>query len=123
MSWIIDNWYILLALLAIVFVAAVAMVHFFHLPTDKQIAAIKEWLLYAVTEAEKQLGGGTGQLKLRQVYDWAVEKFPWVQFVKFETFSGWVDEALAIMREMLEKNQQIKTYVEGEAKCTSASSF
>lgn len=113
MSWIIDNWYILLALIAIIFVVAAAMVHFFHLPTDKQITAIKEWLLYAVTEAEKQLGGGTGQLKLRQVYDWAVEKFPWVQFVKFEIFSGWVDEALTIMREMLEKNDNIKTYVEG----------
>ena len=115
MSWMIDNWYIILALLAIVFVAAAAMVHFFHLPTEKQIAAIKEWLLYAVTQAEKELGSGTGQLKLRQVYDWAVARFSWVQFVPFETFSKWVDEALETMREMLEKNEQIKTYVEGEA--------
>lgn len=33
---------------------------------------IVEWLVYAVTEAEKQLGNGTGQLKLRLCYDWFI---------------------------------------------------
>ena len=35
-----------------------------------------EWLKYAVSESEKLLGGGTGQLKLRKVFDWFCEKFP-----------------------------------------------
>ena len=49
---------------------------------------IAEWLTYAVSEAEKQLGGGTGQLKLRLVYDWFVEKFPVVSsIIPFTVFS------------------------------------
>lgn len=116
MSWFVDNWYIVFGLIAVVCVVVVAMIKFFHLPTDKQIANLKEWLLYAVTQAEKELGGGTGQIKLRQVYDWAVSKFPWVQFISFTTFSGWVDEALDLMREMIKQNQQVKTYVEGDVK-------
>lgn len=35
-----------------------------------------EWLKYAVSMAEKELGKDTGQLKLRRVYDWFIEKFP-----------------------------------------------
>lgn len=111
--WIVDNWYLIFALIAIIFLIVVAIVKFYHLPSDKQIANLKEWLLFAVTEAEKELGSGTGQLKLRQVYDWAVSKFAWIQFLPFETFSGWVDEALETMREMLAQNQDVKTYVEG----------
>ena len=37
---------------------------------------VKEWLLWAVTQAEQYLGSGTGALKLRYVYDLAVEAFP-----------------------------------------------
>lgn len=113
-SWIVDNWYIAIGISAIICAIIILMYKFFQLPTEKQIQNIKEWLLYAVTEAEKQLGGGTGQIKLRQVYDWAVAKFPWVQFIKFETFSGWVDEALVTMKYLLEQNKAIKTYVAGE---------
>ena len=66
-----------------------------------------------MTEAEKELGSGTGQLKLRQVYDLFVQRFPAVAAViSFDTFSGWVDEALEQMREMLAKNEQVAAYVE-----------
>ena len=65
-----------------------------------------------MTEAEKELGSGTGQLKLRQVYDLFVQRFPAVAAViSFDTFSGWVDEALEQMREMLEQNQNVQKYV------------
>lgn len=73
-----------------------------------------EWLKYAVTEAEKLLGEKTGQLKLRQVYDWFVEKFPVVAaFLPFRVFSSWVDVALETMRKWLEDNQSVANYVEG----------
>ena len=75
---------------------------------------IIEWLKYAVTEAEKLLGEKTGQLKLRQVYDWFVEKFPVVAaFLPFRVFSSWVDVALETMRKWLEDNQSVANYVEG----------
>ena len=66
----------------------------------------------AVTEAEAELGSGTGQLKLRAVYEMAVKTFPWVEkFIAFETFSTWVDEALEWMNTQLETNENVKAYV------------
>ena len=65
----------------------------------------KEWLKWAVCVAEEELGTGTGQLKLRMVYDMFVEKFPALASVlPFNIFSKWVDLALEWMREMLDKN-------------------
>ena len=109
----IENWYFIVTAIVMVVMAGVICWNFFKLPTKEQIAKIKEWLLYAVTEAEKELGGGTGQLKLRQVYDLFVQRFPAVAAViSFDTFSGWVDEALEQMREMLAKNENVAAYVE-----------
>ena len=76
---------------------------------------IVEWLKYAVAEAEKLLGSGTGQLKLRKVYDWFCEKFPVVSAVlPFSVFSAWVDTALDVMNKWLETNGKIESYVTGE---------
>ena len=69
MEFIIENWPIIVAALAAAAVLTAAVVTFAGLPTEAQLAKVKEWLLWAVTEAEKDLGGGTGKLKLRQVYD------------------------------------------------------
>lgn len=76
---------------------------------------ILEWLLKAVVEAEKELGSGTGQLKLRTVYDWFIEAFPVVSaFVPFSVFSAWVDVVLETMENLLKDNQRVKAYVSGE---------
>ena len=78
----------------------------------KYPAKVKKWLVYAVTVAEKQLGSGTGQLKLRTVYDMFMTKFPKLSiFISFDTFSGWVDIALEEMNKLLE-NPAVKNYVE-----------
>lgn len=72
---------------------------------------VKEWLLWAVTQAESYLGSGTGALKLRYVYDLAVERFPTIKYlVPFAVFSAWVDEALKIMREQIENNEAIANF-------------
>lgn len=111
--WLAENWYLALTAVVMVVMAVVLVGSFVKLPTKEQIAKIKEWLLYAVTEAEKELGGGTGQLKLRQVYDLFVQRFPAVAaVVSFDTFSLWVDEALEQMRELLAKNEHAAAYVE-----------
>lgn len=74
----------------------------------------KEWLKWAVCVAEEELGSGTGQLKLRFVYDMFVEKFPVIASVlPFSIFSKWVDLALEWMREQLENNENIKLVIEG----------
>lgn len=74
--------------------------------------SVKEWLLWAVTQAEQYLGSGTGALKLRYVYDLAVEAFPPIKYlVPFAVFSTWVDEALELMREQIKNNPNIKNFV------------
>ena len=112
MNYLIENWPLIVAAISILVVAVVAVITFFQKPTSEQIAAVKEWLLYAVTEAEKALGGGTGKLKLRMVYDMFLEKFPSIaKFISFDDFSKFVDEALEEMRKLLENNEQVKKYV------------
>ena len=114
MEFIIENWPLIVAALAVIAAVVVAVARFIGLPTETQLAKVKEWLLWAVTEAEKDLGGGTGKLKLRQVYDLFVQRFPWLaKAVSFELFSSLVDEALDEMREMLDNNQAVKAFVEG----------
>lgn len=115
MEFIVNNWYIILAIAAALGVAGVAIYRYFGLPSEAQLAKVREWLLWAVTEAEKELGGGTGKLKLRQVYDLFVTRFPWLaKVVPFELFSDMVDDALDEMREMLKTNKAVQELVNGE---------
>ena len=115
MEVIINNWYIILALAAVLGMGAWYVYRYFNLPSEAQLAKVREWLLWAVTEAEKELGGGTGKLKLRQVYDLFVTRFPWLaRIVPFDLFSSLVDDALEDMREMLKNNQAVKAHVNGE---------
>ena len=77
--------------------------------------SVREWLLLAVIEAEKALGGGTGQLKLRAVFEAFINNFPLIsKFISFETFSSWVDISLGEMRKMLEDGGKIEEYVKGD---------
>lgn len=88
---------------------------FLKLPVGTQKQKIKEWLLWAVTEAEKNLGGGTGQIKLRQVYDLFIDKFRFVStLIPFDTFSKWVDEALDKMRFLLQSNTALREFVDSK---------
>lgn len=116
MKFLIDNWYIILAALAVLAAAGIAAYRYFKLPSEEQLEKVRQWLLKAVTEAERELGGGTGQLKLRTVYDAFLTKFPWLApVISFSRFSQLVDEALEEMRKMLEKNKAVQAYVSGEA--------
>ena len=61
------------------------------------------------------MGGGTGAVKLRYVYDLFIARFPAVaRVVSFETFSTWVDEALDIMEDMIAENKSLAKYVTKE---------
>ena len=108
-TWMAENWFIIVALIAVLGVSGVAVYRFFGLPTEQQLTKVREWLLYAVSIAEKELGSGTGKLKLRYVYDWFLNTFPWLaKLISFEDFSKLVDEALEEMEEMLETNKAAK---------------
>lgn len=117
MDFFIENWFLILAFAAVIVVAALAVYRFFKLPTEDQLDDLRAWLLGAVTEAERELGNGTGPLKLRKVYDLFVARFPWLaKIVSFDTFSELVDEALEEMRALLENNEAVQEYVAGDVK-------
>ena len=114
MNFFINNWYVIVALVAVVSCFAIVLHRYFTMPTDEQIEKLREWLLWAVTEAESKLGGGTGKLKLRRVYDLFVQRFPWLaKVMSFEWFSELVDDALVEMRKMLEENAAVAALVNG----------
>lgn len=73
-----------------------------------RFSAFRNWLVFAVTEAEKALGSGTGQLKLRYAYDLAIKTFPVIaKIIPFELFSWLVDCALNVMNKMIDNNNEI----------------
>lgn len=113
MEFLINYWYFLVAAIAVLTVAGYSIYAFIKRPTTEQISKVTEWLLYAVTAAEKELGSGTGQIKLRYVYDMFIAKFPYlVKVIPFETFSILVDEALDKFRNMLDNNTNLQSYIE-----------
>lgn len=113
MEFLINNWAVILGVVAVLVVLGISVYKFAGLPTKSQIEKIKEWLLWAVTKAESDLGSGTGTIKLRSVYDMFIAKFPvTAKLVSFETFSMWVDSALNEMKAILAKNESVKELID-----------
>ena len=72
------------------------------------INGFKNWLVWAVSEAEKMFGSGTGKLKLRYAYELAIKRYPMIaKIIPFTLFSKMIDVALDVMREMVENNKNI----------------
>lgn len=113
MDWAVQLFWVF----AVIVVALTGVIGFFNLAKEKRIEKIKEWLLYACTLAEKELGSGTGQVKLRYVYDLFLDKFKFMaMIITFEQFSKLVDNSLDTLREMLKTNKSVKNLVEGSDK-------
>ena len=124
MNYIVDNWYLLVAAAAVVGMSAFVVVDFTQQPRSYQVEAVKQWLVGACFDAEIALGGGTGELKLRMVYDTFVSRFPWVaKVVSFDTFHEWVKEALKRLPEMLALVEAKQPEAEGESSETRAIGF
>lgn len=114
MELIINNWTLLVVVLAAIVCVTVYMKKFADKPTEEQIKALKEWMLWITIEAERQLGGGTGKAKLRFCYNEFCKTFSWMaKIMTFDEFSCMIDSVLIDMRKLLETNQAIKGYVNG----------
>ena len=59
MEWLINNWYVIVAIIAGLAVIVAGIIAFFKLPLATQKEHIKQWLLWAVSAAERSFGGGT----------------------------------------------------------------
>lgn len=116
MQFLIEHWYLLIAAVAVIVCAVYCVYVFLRRPTSEQLKSLKEWLLWAVTEAERELGSGTGQLKLRYVYNMFIERFGTLsKIITFEMFSCLVDDALVGMKKLLSTNTAVQEYVSGTA--------
>ena len=82
-----------------------------------RFSSFRNWLVFAVSEAEKALGGGTGKLKLRYAYNIAIECFPTLtKLIPFSVFSFMVDGALETMRLMIDTNKAISDVINNKDK-------
>lgn len=115
-DFLINYWWVIIVIIAAIVAIGYGIYVFVKKPRHEQIAKIKEWLLYAVAAAEKELGSGTGALKLRTVYDMFIKEFPKAaKWISFETFSILVDDALKVFKELVDTNTSIKAYIESGA--------
>lgn len=97
--------YFIIAVLAVIFVMIAAM----------RYKSFKNWLVYAVSEAEKYLGSGTGKLKIRYAYDLAIKQYPVIaKIIPWSLFSKLIDAALVVMRQMIDDNQMIANVISGK---------
>ena len=94
---------------AVVLISIIAIV----LVCVGKVKTVKQWLKYAVAEAEQYFGSKTGKLKLQYVYNCFAERFKVVSsFVTFGVFSKWVDTALETLNGWLETNDNIAAIIE-----------
>jgi hypothetical protein len=108
MEFIQEYWFLIIAAIAIISVVSIKAYLWFKKPGNEQLEQVKQWLIYAVAKAEAELGSGTGQLKLRYVYDQFIKKFPAIAiFISFEDFSKLVDGALEELEKLMKENKQI----------------
>lgn len=106
MEWLVDNWSLLVVLVCAIGGVVFGCKKFVQSGKTNQLKKVKEWLLFACVEAERDFGSGKGQLKLRYVYDMFVEKFGVIKYiVTFEEFSNMVDEVLESAIEFFENRQ------------------
>jgi hypothetical protein len=69
LAWIASNWDNILLIAALIIALIV-------LYKKGEIKILKAILFALVTEAERQLGGGTGELKKSTVIDWIYDRMP-----------------------------------------------
>lgn len=105
LNFIAANWDSILAALAVIVVAIVGVV-------KQEKSIIFKMLFSLVTEAEKQYGAGTGELKLSSVVSQVYEKLPSVsKLIPVKTLEKWVDEALVEAKAKWKKNTNVATYI------------
>lgn len=81
------------------------------------VNGFKNWLVWAVSEAEAIFGSNTGKLKLRYAYELAVKRYPVLaKLIPFSVFDLMVGKALEVMRDMIENNATIAEAIHGVVK-------
>lgn len=106
LNFVLNNWDSILAVIVIIGVSIFALI--------KQEKTVIFKMLYAlVTEAEKNYGAGTGELKLASVIASVYEKLPAVvtAIIPVKTLEKWVEQALAAAKEKWVSNNNVANYI------------
>lgn len=126
MKWMADNWSMIVAAVAAIAITTMRILRYMRMTKEEQeetirkhkealTRAVTEWALKGITEAEKDFGAGTGKLKIRAVYEKAIELFgaEIAEIMTIDQFNVIIQKPLAEMRKMLEDNTSAREYVEG----------
>lgn len=116
MQWLINNWTLLASIFAAVALAGIKVRNYLKLSAEEQkgakqkaadrlIKAVSDWLLGALAEAEEDLGGGTGKIKIRAVYGKAIEIFgpELAQILTLEQLDAMAQAPLTELRDILKQ--------------------
>ena len=105
LNFLSANWDSILAALVIIVVAIIGVIK-----QEKNI--VFKMLFSLVTEAEKQYGGGTGELKLSSVISQIYGKLPSIsKLIPVKTLEKWVDKGLIDAKKKWESNSKVATYI------------
>ena len=81
--------------------------------SENGMETLKNWLWYAIFQAELFYGGKTGPVKLQSVYNEFVKIFPKLaKKISFNTFSDMVDAVLENVNETIKDNDAFKKLLE-----------
>lgn len=108
-NFLLMNWDSALVILAVITVLIVL-----HFRGEKKIF---NYILYTlVTEAERQYGSGTGELKKAAVISWAYGKLPAILkiIVTESRLAQWIEAALTFAKAKWAENAAISDYVKQE---------
>lgn len=115
LEYFVEHWAVLVGLTAVAYILFNSFQKFVGLPKVMKSEVIQTWILYAITEAEKEFGSGTGDIKLGKVYGDFAKTFPSLaRVISFEVFKSVVDDSLVALRAQLE-TEKIRQKIEAEA--------
>ncbi len=106
LNLILDYWDSILVVLA-----ACAVIGFLLYKGERSV--IDKIIFWAVTELEREYGGGTGALKLSAAIELIYPKLPAVirYVVSGETLQRWIEEGLTAAKAKWETNPALKAYI------------
>lgn len=107
----------LTSLIVVIILVAIIrfVIVFLRKSKDDKIKSIKLALLDLVIEAERLLKTKTGKAKRSKVYNWLIDKIPFLEFFISEAmFDNLLNNTLEEMRKLLAENDELYEYVYGE---------
>ena len=93
MKYIVENWFVIVGLIAVCAAGGYAVYVFVKMPSDKQLNKVREWLLYAVDYGRKGTGSAGVRIKsncnMYMIYS-SAHGSQW--FARVISFGGFFDD-------------------------------